>query len=308
MSSILPILALIALGWSARWRGWLKPGDDRVLSAYIYYFALPSLFFIDIARTNFTEQVAIFAAAAALPMFLLLIVYGLIRVIFRLSGDTFRLLALSSVFGSTAFFGLPFIIFAFGTPEAERLAVLAAAFISLVGAVFSIFLLESHRLEQEGQKDLRTAAATVVLRLMRNPLIISISAGLLFSLAGLTVPVSLIRPLEMLGRTTATVAIFMLGAVLYGKQYTALPQAAGLSLLRIMVLPILALITVRYLGLAKIEGTILVLMHSMPLAISMVTLSERYDFHRETIASLAMVSSLSAAVYLNLWLLILSRI
>jgi len=46
-------------------------------------------------------------------------------------------------------------------------------------------------------------------------------------------------------------------------------------------------------------------MLSMPLAISMIVLSERYDFHQDTIASLILVSSLSAGVYLNLWLMIL---
>ena len=55
----------------------------------------------------------------------------------------------------------------------------------------------------------------------------------------------------------------------------------------------------------SIEKSVLVLMHGMPVAISMIVLSERYNFYKETIASLILVSSLGAGIYLNLWLLLL---
>jgi predicted permease len=58
-------------------------------------------------------------------------------------------------------------------------------------------------------------------------------------------------------------------------------------------------------NLNRIERSVLVLMHSMPLAISMIVLSERYNFYKDTIASLSLVSSLFAGINLNLWLLFL---
>jgi len=48
-------------------------------------------------------------------------------------------------------------------------------------------------------------------------------------------------------------------------------------------------------------------MHGMPVAISMIVLSERYDFYKETFASLILISSLGAGLYLNLWLLLLGH-
>ena len=47
--TVLPILLLVAAGFISRRLGILKEGDERVLSAYVYYFALPALFFIDIS-------------------------------------------------------------------------------------------------------------------------------------------------------------------------------------------------------------------------------------------------------------------
>ena len=48
------------------------------------------------------------------------------------------------------------------------------------------------------------------------------------------------------------------------------------------------------------------LMSGMPVAVSLLVLSERYDFHAETIASLVLLSSLGSALTLNLWLLLLT--
>jgi len=46
-------------------------------------------------------------------------------------------------------------------------------------------------------------------------------------------------------------------------------------------------------------------MHGVPLAVSMIVLSERYGFYEEIISSLILMESLGAGFYLNLWLLIL---
>ena len=57
--------------------------------------------------------------------------------------------------------------------------------------------------------------------------------------------------------------------------------------------------------LSTLERSASILMHGMPVAISMIVLSERYDFHKETFASLVLISSIGATIYLNLWLLVL---
>ena len=109
----------------------------------------------------------------------------------------------------------------------------------------------------------------------------------------------------MLGGTTSAVAIFMLGVFLYGRKYGNILKAAELSLLRIIFLPLIALFVVELLNLEYLEKSIIILMHSSPIAVSTIVLSERYNFHKEVIASLVLISTIGAGLYLNLWLLIL---
>jgi predicted permease len=49
-------------------------------------------------------------------------------------------------------------------------------------------------------------------------------------------------------------------------------------------------------------------MHGMPVAVSMLILSERYNFYKDVFATLILVTSLGAVIYLNIWLIILQSI
>jgi len=303
LRTVIPILLLIGTGLLSRKLGILKSGDERILSAYVYYFALPALFFINMTETDFTAETLRFMLAGIIPILVVLAIYVSLHLIFRLSKDIFYLLVLSTIFGSLAFFGIPFITFAFpGT--GEPVATLAAASISIVSVTTSITTLELYRLQQS---EILTGLKLVAKRLSKNPLILSIFFGILFSLIRIEIPTPISQPLHMLGRTTSTVAIFMLGVFLYGRKYTNIGKALKLSTLRIVFLPIVAFLSTTLFDLSTLERSTLTLMHCMPVAISMIILSERYNFHKETIASLILISSLGAGLYLNLWLLLLGH-
>ena len=302
IGTAVPILLLMGIGFLSRRLGILKAGDERVLSAYVYYFALPALFIVDLAETSFVAETLSFIFAGVIPVFLVVAVFGLLYVVFRFSRNTFYLLTLSTIFGSLAFFGIPFVTFAFPSEQVERLATLSAATIGIVAIIVSITMLEFYRLKDSSKLDgLKQVAAG----LTRNPLIISILVGILISVSGLEIPSPASTFLHMIGGTTSAVAVFMLGAFLYGKKYANLTAAFGLSLLRIVFLPAVALVTLTLFQLSSTEASILVLMHAMPVAVSLSVLSERYNFYRETIASLTLISSVGAIIYLNVWLAVL---
>lgn len=299
--TVIPIIILIGIGVFSRKIKILKAGDERVFSAYVYYFALPALFFINITEINFTREILRFILAGIVPILIVLMIYIILYFIFKFTKNTLYLLIFSTVFGSLAFFGIPFIMFAFPTEYGEHLAILSSSFISIVSVTIAITVLELYKIEKS---TIWKGFRSVLKRLSRNPLIISILSGIVLSIAGITVPSFLSTVLHMLGKTTATVAIFMLGVFLYGRKYKNIARAFKLSLLRIAFLPLIAFLVTKLFELPGMERSTLVLMHSMPVAVSMIILSERYNFYQETIASLTLISSISAVVYLNVWLLV----
>jgi predicted permease len=300
--TLVPIGLLVGAGAAARASGVLREGDARVLNSYIYWFALPALFVVDLSGMRLDAADARFVLAGTLPLLVLTAAFAALARVLGLSRGTFVLFVASTAFGSLAFFGIPFVIFAFPGREAERLAALAAAGISVPAVVLTIALLEYAGAAGRGfLGGLRLVGA----RLAKNPLLLSIGAGVALSLGGWRLPGPLEQPLHMLGTTTATVAFFMLGVFLYGRRYVHLRAAAGLALLRLALLPLVTLPFVAALGLPALERSTAVLMNGMPVAVSLLVLSERYGFYPETIASLVLLSSAGGALTLNLWLMLL---
>ena len=173
--------------------------------------------------------------------------------------------------------------------------------ISMVAVSIAITMLEIY-----GMKKVSKSIQRVAKRLLKNPLIISILIGLFFSLIGIKLPSVAELSLHMLGRSTSVVAIFMLGVFLYGRKYKNLHIAFGLSLLRMILLPMVAFIITIFLQFNKLQATIIILMNAMPMAVSMIVLSHRYKFFEDVIASTIMISSLASIIYLNIWLLFLT--
>ncbi|MBS7654297.1 MAG: AEC family transporter [Candidatus Bathyarchaeia archaeon] len=304
LRTTIPLSLLIGLGFLSKKAGFLRHGDERVLSAYIYYFALPALFIVDLSGIRFAEDNIKFIAAGILPIIIILTVFIMLYFIIRFSRNTLYLLILSTVFGSFVFFGIPFVVFAFPA-EGELLATLSSSTISMLGVTISITTLELYKM---GEAPIVKGLKATLLKLSRNPLILSILTGLSLSLANVRIPDFISIPLHMLGSTTVTVAVFMLGAFLHGRKYANLFGAFKLSLTRIIILPLLATFVASILDLPKIQTAVLVIMHGVPLAVSMMVLSERYGFQEDTIASLILIESLGAGIYLNIWLLILGLI
>jgi predicted permease len=295
------IFVLVGLGFLARKLHLLRAGDERVLNALVYYFALPAFLLLELAQATYSREILRLVLAGGGPLFLLVLLLGVLRLL-RLSRENFYLLSVSTVFGSLAFFGIPFIEYAVGGEEALKLAALSVGLLAPFGVAFVLTLLELHQ-NQEGPWV--RAVGKALRRLARNPLILSILMGLALGIGKVELPRFFQQILRYLSGTVAPLALFSLGVFLFGRPYKAIPKALGLSLLRLAILPALTLGFARVLGLSSLETTILVIMNGTPLAVNMMVLSQRYGFYVEEMASLALVSSLGSLLTLSLWQLVI---
>jgi predicted permease len=295
------IFVLVGLGFLARKLHLLRAGDERVLNALVYYFALPAFLLLELAQATYSREVLRFVLAGGSPLFLLVLLLGLLRLL-RLSRENFYLLSVSTVFGSLAFFGIPFVEYAVGGEEALKLAALSVGLLAPFGVAFVLTLLELHH-NQEGPWV--QAVGKTLRRLARNHLILSILMGLALGIGKVELPRFFQQILRYLSGTVAPLALFSLGVFLFGRPYKAIRKALGLSLLRLAILPALTLGFARVLGLSSLATTILVIMNGTPLAVNIMVLSQRYGFYVEEMASLALVSSLGSLLTLSLWQLVI---
>ncbi len=285
------LLSLMALGYLSRRYGVLREGEERVLSDFVFHISLPSLVIWGLSSMEMSERVLRVTLGVSAPMLLVAVLIYLVGRVMEFGKERVILLITASLSGNTGFYGIPYVRAVF--PGSAGLAVLTWASTLVTFSFLVIPLFEAAR---EGGDLLR--------RTVRNPLIWSALVGLLLMVSGVKIPEFIYYTLKELGNTSGPVAIFMLGAFFYGRGWPVLDLAPLLG--KVILLPLIALYLGHLMGLSQLEVSITTLMSAMPVAVALAVLSDVYDFHREEIYSLILITSLLSPIYLGAWLTVLS--
>ncbi len=171
-------------------------------------------------------------------------------------------------------------------------AIIAASLLGILGIITSLSLLEYANHQNQRQSFLR--------KIFLNPLILSILAGIVFSLIGLRLTF-LNNAFSLVGQTAGALAIFVLGMFIHDRfSYAAFKNALSFSLFRMLVLPLVTWITLRYILPGSGElNQFLLLENGMPAAIALVVFAERYDYKITEIAGIVSLTSILSFVVLS---------
>jgi malonate transporter and related proteins len=220
---VLPIFALIFLGFGCRRADVLGPGATTELNRFVVYLALPALLFDIMAHTGWAklDQPA-FAAVFTLGTF---IIFAL-TVLLRLRGGRRHLAdvsidGLNAGYGNTGFIGFPLSLILFGPGMLGLTTIAAIITVCLLFAV-AIILIEiglqteahpAHLLLKVGRS------------LIRNPLLVAPALGACWAATGIALPGSAETFLHLLGDAASPCALVALGLFL-GERRAAAPDAA----------------------------------------------------------------------------------
>ena len=220
---VLPIFALIFLGFGCRRAGILGPHATTELNRFVVFLALPALLFDIMAHASWAklDQPA-FAAVFTLGTF---IVFAL-TILLRLRGT--RHLAdvsidgLNAGYGNTGFIGFPLSLILFGRGSLGLTTIAAIITVCLLFAV-AIVLIEIGL-----QTEARPAHLLLKVgrSLVRNPLLVAPVLGAGWAVTGLPLPASAETFLRLLGEAASPCALVALGLFL-GERRAAASGPAG---------------------------------------------------------------------------------
>ena len=281
----LPFFAIIGLGfWAGRTR-FFTAEATAYLTKFVFFFALSAMLFRFAATLPFAE---IFNARLILGYLLgTMTVYVLASAIAWLRGldiPTAAVEAQCAAIGNVGFLGLPMLSLLFS--EAAIGPVMLVLTVDLV--VFSSLIV----ILINGGRDGRLTPTTfklIGMGLVRNPMIVSISAGLIWSSLQLPVPEPLDDFLTILGGAATPGALFAIGASLADKSAERVQIAAWLSFCKLVIHP--ACVAVALLWLIPIDtfpATVAISAAALPVAGNVYMLAAHYGIapHRASAAIL----------------------
>lgn len=277
----LPIFGVILTGYLAgKWR--ILGGEaTAALNAFVSYFALPILFFGTLARTPVDTVLdpSLMAGFGLVVMATFLV--GMLSTWLAVRGGLARmsLQGIAASWGNVGYMGVPLCLAAFGEAGLPP-AMLTVIVTAVIAMVFGVMLIELEVAAGHGPILTFFNAAWNV---ARNPLPVSIAAGIAWSGLALPLPTPVEKWMDLLGGAAAPCALFAIGLFLSDKSVRSGLGEAGLAtVIKLLLQPLLAACVLPFfVDLRSVPGQAALLMAALPTAANAFVLAKQFDIQVE---------------------------
>jgi malonate transporter and related proteins len=151
------------------------------------------------------------------------------------------------------------------------------------------------------------SARSLLLPILKNPLILACLGGALVNFSGLGLPGGTERLLSLLAAASLPLGLLCVGAALKPEQLGGeIPALASNSLLRLLAMPMLAWAVAYGLQLPTMESTVLVLFFALPTAPTAYVLTRQLGGDSQLMAGIITLQTLLAAASLPLLLMLVA--
>jgi malonate transporter len=293
LTAVLPVFALILVGWLARRLGALRAAATGELTRFVGYLALPALLF-DIIANAAWDEIWRPGFVAAFGLGAVVIFAGVLAVRLVATGSLAdaAIDGLNAGYANTGFIGFPLALAALG--RSAMAPTLVATIITACG-MFAVGIVLIEIGVQSGASK-RRIAVKVAGALLRNPLLVAPALGALFPLLGGTPPAALESFTKLLGGAASPCALIAVGLFLAdGEASTTgdFKSAGWLVALKLIAHPALTwALATRVFGLSPLLTHTAVLMAALPTGAGPFMLAELYGREAGKTSRVVLVSTI----------------
>jgi malonate transporter and related proteins len=278
LSTVVPVFGLIAVGFFAGRTHYLSDAAIKGLPEFVFRIAMPVMLF----RTIGTSAVPDAPAMSILAMFFsgALLVWVLMAVVTRVvlrrgQGDASGL-CMASAFANSVMMGLPIALSHFGPKAAPVVALIALCDTAAMWFAATLHLAAA---EGTGDQGLGVMVRSLLWRFATNPIILGCACGLLWRVAGVSMPPLADSMVTMLAQAAIPGALVALGLALnsYGLA-GQMSAVSAITVMKMLVMPAAAWLVGTYvLGLPKLEVGVVTTLAAMPVGANAYLFAAAYD-------------------------------
>lgn len=305
---VLPVFALIFVGWLSRRIGALGPNATSELNRFVVYLALPALLFDVMAHAHFADiwRPGFIAAYSLGCLFVFALALGLsLRRSPHLADAAID--GLNASYANTGYMGFPLAALALGD------AAMTPALIATIVTVCVLFALAIALIEAGLQSEKHPArlVASVVGAVVKNPLVAAPVLGACIPLSGLAIPPSVESFLKLLGGAASPCALVALGLFLAEKRETTRREPAKTAILvgfKLVLHPVLTwILAALVFRLPPLLAHSAVLFAALPTGTGPFMLAEFYDREADITAKAVLYSTIVSVLTISIYLALAMR-
>jgi predicted permease len=304
VETVLFVFGLIALGYLSGRIGLLKVSTGDGLSEFAVGVAVPLLLFRTMVNADFHGGVpwllwgCYFAAVAVTWT----VGHLVTTRVFGRDSAAGVVGGVGAAFSNTVLVGIPLVLDVFGHEGMAILSLIVAVHLPAL-MMASIILFELFGRRDDEPIDVAELALDFLRKMATHPLILGIVAGLAWRLAGLPLPPLAVRFVDSLAGIAGPLALFAMGLGLlkFGISGNVVP-AAVLSLLKLMLMPAVALAICWAAGLPPLAAKVAVATAALPAGINSYLIAVQFGTGQALASNEMTLSTAMAVVTTALWL------
>ncbi|MEO0487748.1 MAG: AEC family transporter [Pseudomonadota bacterium] len=293
----LPFFALIALGYLAGRTRFFTEEATAYLTKFVFYFALSAMLFRFSANLSVTEIFSwpfVWAYLwGTMLVYLIATFVGLIR---RISVEEIAVESQCAVIGNVGFLGIPMLVLLLGEAAIGPVMMVLAVDLIVFGSIIVILITGA----RDGRMSVRILGS-VGMGLIKNPMIVSISLGLLWAATGFPIPAPMNEFLEILGSAATPGALFAIGASLATKAVNKVSITGYLSVMKLVIHP--AAVAYAALFMFPVEpyaAGVMIAAAALPVAGNVFILAQHYGVAPTRVSATILITTAISVVTVSL--------
>jgi len=302
----MPIFLVMVIGYILKQIGMLNDNFVTVANKFNFKVTLPFMLFKDIAGVDikavFDIKYVLFCAIVSTICFW--VVWGTAKLLVR--DKTIRGAFVQSSFrGSAAVMGLAFIQNIYGSSAMGPLMIVSA--VPLYN-IFSVIVLTFEANDSTGI-DKKAKIRQAGINICKNPIILSILAGLIVGLLGIQFPTLVNKMVSNVAQMATPLALITIGAGFEGRKALAkIAPTMAASTIKLVLQPLVFLPVAAWMGFSGEKMIAILIMLASPTTPSCYIMAKSMNNDEVLTASVIVTTTLMAAFTLTGWIFLLKTL
>lgn len=302
----MPIFLVMVIGYILKQIGMLNDNFVTVANKFNFKVTLPFMLFKDIAGVDikavFDIKYVLFCAIVSTICFW--VVWGTAKLLVR--DKTIRGAFVQSSFrGSAAVMGLAFIQNIYGSSAMGPLMIVSA--VPLYN-IFSVIVLTFEANDSTGI-DNKAKIRQAGINICKNPIILSILAGLIVGLLGIQFPTLVNKTVSNVAQMATPLALITIGAGFEGRKALAkIAPTMAASMIKLVLQPLVFLPVAAWMGFSGEKMIAILIMLASPTTPSCYIMAKSMNNDEVLTASVIVTTTLMAAFTLTGWIFLLKTL
>ena len=302
----MPIFLVMVIGYILKQIGMLNDNFVTVANKFNFKVTLPFMLFKDIAGVDikavFDIKYVLFCAIVSTICFW--VVWGTAKLLVR--DKTIRGAFVQSSFrGSAAVMGLAFIQNIYGSSAMGPLMIVSA--VPLYN-IFSVIVL-TFEANDSTNIDKKAKIRQAGMNICKNPIILSILAGLIVGLLGIQFPMLVNKTVSNVAQMATPLALITIGAGFEGRKALAkIAPTMAASMIKLVLQPLVFLPVAAWMGFSGEKMIAILIMLASPTTPSCYIMAKSMNNDEVLTASVIVTTTLMAAFTLTGWIFLLKTL